>query len=94
MRVSLCDDITLNGFEVGYLKGSTVVRIRTTEDVSELCSVLQNPQCATILWCDGLRAASKRHAHPDSGDNSEDELPRSKKARGKSNTERVKEVQG
>ena len=93
IRDEFSDEITSKEFDVGYLCGSTVVRIRSKDDITELRGLLAKSQIT--LWCDGLRSGKKR-ALSDSDDESDHDFPRSKKSRKKSTdtTERDKEVQG
>ena len=39
IKTKLSDDITSGDFAVGYVQGTTVVRIYTSEDLEELCMV-------------------------------------------------------
>lgn len=87
---SFCDDITSKDFDVGYMQGSNVIRIRTKDDIEEFHSLVDRSQNnAVCLWCDGLRLSKKR----DSGDDSDDDMPKSKKARKNESSERDKEVE-
>ena len=54
IRKQLVCDIVDGPFDVGFVEGSNVVRIRSKEDLSELWSALMKPGCKKILWCDGL----------------------------------------
>ena len=95
IREEFSDDITSKEFDVGYLQGSAIVRIRNREDIAELHSLLVKPETNVSLWCDGLRS-SKKHARSDTEDDTDDDLPKSKKVRKKSSKETVerdKEVQ-
>ena len=47
-------DITAEQYDVGYVQGSNVVRIRTAEDLDELWALLRKPQSNVAIWCDGL----------------------------------------
>ncbi len=55
IRSQLCQDITQEDFDVGYVRGSTVIRSRSEEDVYEVLSDLNKPNCSLTLWCDGLK---------------------------------------
>ena len=58
-------------FDVGYLHGSNVVRIRNGTDLSEIWANIQKGSSIT-LWCDGLKKSCSKRARP--GDwSSEDE---------------------
>ena len=62
VRNQLQGDVTEKNFEVGYLQGTTVVSVRTNEDLAEVWGNIQNGSNVT-LWCDGLKVrdgASKR----------------------------------
>ena len=43
IRRGLSDDITINDFDVGYIQGTNVVRVRTLYDLSELWVLLRKP---------------------------------------------------
>ena len=73
IRKKLSDDITTGEFDVGYIQGTTVVRIRISEDLEELWSLLRQPQKNTVLWYDGLVAHVRRkHKHSDDDDDDSD----------------------
>ena len=59
-------DITSGDFDVGYIQGSSVVRIRSNENLAEVWSLLKK---STTLWCDGLSANAKRKHSDDECDN-------------------------
>ena len=60
VRSQLQGEISQTGdFDVRYLQGSSVVSIRSREDLLEIWAGLQKGG-NTILWCNGLRKASKR----------------------------------
>ena len=65
IRKNLRYDITSGHFDVGYIQGSSVVRIRSNEDLAELWSLLKK---STTLWCDGLSASAKRKHSEDECD--------------------------
>ena len=50
----LSSDITGEEYDVGYVQGSNVVRVRTAEDLDELWALLRKPQSNVAIWCDGL----------------------------------------
>ncbi len=66
------DILQSKGFEVGYMQGSTVVSIRSQEDLSE---VWANIKKGTIisLWCDGLKKLCPKRVLPHDLSDSEDE---------------------
>lgn len=73
------DDSTSGEVDVGYLQGTTVLRIRSTEDLAELWSLLKKPQKNTTLWCDGLSTGSHKRKHSD--DDSDDDHQSRKEVR-------------
>jgi len=44
IRRKLIDDITTSDFDVGYVQGTTVVCMRTSDDLEELWLLLRQPQ--------------------------------------------------
>ena len=50
----LSSDITAGEYDVGYIQGSNVVRVRTPDDLDELWALLRNQQKNVAIWCDGL----------------------------------------
>ena len=50
----LSSDITAEQYDVGYVQGSNVVRVRTPDDLDELWALLRKPQSSVAIWCDGL----------------------------------------
>ena len=84
IRMKLSDDITSGDFDVGYVQGTTVVRLRTSEDLEELWSLLRQSQKNTVLWCDGLIArAGHKRKHSDDEDDSDTEQQQSRRSRSK-----------
>jgi len=65
IRSQLKDDITGEGFDVGYLNGSNCISIQT-KDVVEVWNNVKKG-FNVVLWCDGLktRAGSKRQPSND-----------------------------
>ena len=59
-RKQLQDDVSDELFDVGYVKGSSVVRIRSSEDLAEVWMKLKKPGNKVMLWCDGLVATIAR----------------------------------
>lgn len=55
IRNQLGIEITSDDFDVGYIQGSTVVRIQTKEDIAELWSNVKDPNGKIDVWCNGLR---------------------------------------
>ena len=78
IRAQLQDDIQRTGdFDVGYLQNSTVVSLRSPEDIQEIWSSMIKGTKVT-LWCDGLRSRAvtgtksrKRRPKDDSSDESD-----------------------
>ena len=94
IRRKLSDDITTGDFDVGYIQGTTVVRIRTSDDLEELWSLLRQPQKSTVLWCDGLIAhAGHKRKHSDDDEDSDTEQQQSRKSRSKKHDTNVQQVQ-
>ena len=58
-RDKLKEDIRKN-FDVGYIQGKTVVRVRSEEDMAEMWSEIKKPGSTTSLWCDGLIEATTK----------------------------------
>ena len=54
IKSQLGDEVTDN-FDVGYIEGSTVVRIRSKEDLSELWANVKQPNSKVNVWCNGLK---------------------------------------
>ena len=48
-------------FDVGYIQGSSVIRIRSKEDLAEMWSEVRKSK-NTNLWCDGLIEDSKKNS--------------------------------
>lgn len=92
IREGISDDITSKDFDVGYLQGSNVIRIRSREDISELCSLINKPQSNITLWCDGLRDGMKRQ-RSESDEETDEDIPRPKKKQKNNDSERDKKVQ-
>ena len=76
IRRNLSEDITSGDFDVGYLQGSVVVRIRSADDLKELWSLLKNSQKNTILWCDGLSANNRKRKNSDEEDSDIEQPPK------------------
>ena len=95
IRDNFSDDIG-PVFDVGYIQGSTVVRIRSKEDLAEMwCDIRKCKN--TCLWCDGLIETNKKskrkrkHVISEDEDSGEDR-PKSKKKHQDSNDEKVQEI--
>ena len=57
IRTQLKDDV-VKEFDVGYYQGSTVISIRSAEDINEVWQELKKGS-KVVLWCDGLRESDK-----------------------------------
>ena len=89
IRQQLKEEIVANDFEVGFMSGTTVVQIRTTEDLSELWSDLRKTGSKVMLWCDGLRGKTVSRKRSCST-----EKPEARPSKGKKedNASRVEEI--
>ena len=54
IRDQIDDEITSDDHDVGYTEGSTVVRIRSQEDLLELWASIVKDPTKKQVWCDGL----------------------------------------
>ena len=96
IRNSLRDDIIVQDFDVGYIQGANVVRIRSKDDLSEMWAELKLKNNVS-MWCDGLvsskKSSRKKRKLSMSDDESDDEplLPKPRKKRA-SIEERVQEL--
>ena len=57
IRNQLRREIILEDFSIGYTQGSTVVGIRSRDDISEFWSCVKSSN-KTNLWCDGLKVSA------------------------------------
>ena len=98
IKESLHDDISSGNFDVGYMQGTNVIRVRTKDDISEMWSDIRKQRSCTTLWCDGLvefgskcskSNLKRKHA---SDDESEEELPRSRKKKKAANEDKVQDI--
>ena len=53
IRAQLREDMTNEGFEVGYYKNNTVITLRSKEDLYEVWESLKSGN-NVMLWCDGM----------------------------------------
>ena len=60
IKQQLCEDIVADDFDVGYVDGSSIVRLCNKEDLVEAWSGLRKPGSKMTLWCDGLIDRSGR----------------------------------
>lgn len=96
IKESLHDDISSRDFDIGYMQGSNVIRVRTAEDMSEMWSEVKKQG---MLWCDGLLDAgakkSGRKGKYVSDEDSDDEPPvtqHKKKKKKPDNEAKVQEI--
>ena len=72
IRTHLGAEITTENFDVGYIQGLTVIRIRSKEDMTELWANVKDPSKKINVWCDGLietdTSGSKRKQKTDTYD--------------------------
>ena len=54
IKECLQGDIISGNFDVGFINGVNVIRVRTREDVKEMLSEIEKAKSNTMLWCDGL----------------------------------------
>ena len=66
IKRQLTDDIVDSDFDVGYVEGSSVVRIRNRRDLEEVWSCINNPKTKgkVMLWCDGLSNTKESRKRP------------------------------
>ena len=103
IKTNLHDDIKSGDFDVGYMIGTEVIRVRTEEDLKEMWNEVKKNQCIA-LWCDGLvdvesgmsskssKSGSKRKRAA-SNDESEDETTQPTKAQKKKKLDNDAKVQ-
>ena len=53
IKTNFHDDIKSGDFDVGYMVGTEIIRVRTEEDLKEMWGEIRKNRC-TALWCDGL----------------------------------------
>lgn len=87
IRAQLHEDITEEGFEIGYLKSNTVVTLRSKEDLCEVWESIKSGN-SVMLWCDGMKtpktttasgSSKKRPLDIDSDDDNENKKSKRKK---------------
>ena len=73
IRTQLQKDVS-GDFDVGFLQGSTVVNIRSSEDLDEVWNDIRKGR-TIVLWCDGLKEmTSKARKRKQQADDSEDDF--------------------
>ena len=91
IKEQLCDDIESGSFDVGFIDGSNVVRIRTHDDLKETWTTLMKGG-KTTFWCDGLFSEVRRQpSKRGQGRDEVDDAP-SKKRKTYEHEERVQEI--
>ena len=86
IRAQLQEDMIKEDFDVGYLQNSTVISIRSTDDLLEVWENIRRGKNIT-LWCDGMKSASgKRLLDADSDNESEVENQLNEKSMKKKKT--------
>ena len=53
IKEQLQHDVVSGDFDVGYVQGASVIRVRSREDIQEMWSEIKSGKIA--LWCDGLK---------------------------------------
>lgn len=100
IRTQLNQEIVAsNKFDVGFIQGSTVVNIRSKEDLRDVWSDIlkvTGGSCKVMLWCDGLKedtsGSRKRQCQNGSDDDGDLELNESSKPSKKRKTKADKAV--
>ena len=64
IKRQLTDDIVDSDFDVGYVEGSSVVRIRNRRDLEEVWSCISKSKGKVMLWCDGLSNTKESRKRP------------------------------
>ena len=70
IRTQLHKDIVSGEFDVGYLQGSTVVSIRSSQDLLEIWNDVRKGT-KTILWCNGLKEGNPKSRKRKQADDSD-----------------------
>lgn len=60
IKQQLSEDITTDDFDIGFVDGSSIVRLRNKEDLVEVWSGLRKTGSKMTLWCDNLIDRSTR----------------------------------
>ena len=63
-------------FDVGYIQGTTIIRVRSKDDIDEMWSEIQKSK-NTSLWCDGFvdnRTGNKRKFFSDGKESDEEQV--------------------
>lgn len=103
IKANLQDDIKSGDFDVGYMVGNEVTRVRTEEDLREMWSDLRKSN-STTLWCDGLideesgkasksSKSSRKRKHVASDDESDGEPSQTTKTQKRKKVESDAKVQ-
>lgn len=96
IREQLNEDIVTNDFDIGFVSGSSVVRIRNRKDLLDMWSELRKPGNKITLWCDGLVDRSgncrKWAQTEDVGSDSEPTISRPPKRKQTDREDKVQEI--
>ena len=79
IRAQLYEDISCDDFDVGVISNTSVVRVRTKKDLSELWSDVKNAKTKAVLWCDDLIDKSNQKCKSGETVDSEDDKPSKKR---------------
>lgn len=93
IKDKLRDDLRKT-FDVGYIQGTNVIRVRSAEDMVEMWSEIKKPRSTTSLWCDGLIDSNpkKKSRRRLLSDDSDDDLPHPKSKKRMDKQEEVQEI--
>lgn len=91
IKSQLCNDV-VREFYIGYYHGSTVVSIRTAEDLNEIWQEVKKGT-KVILWCDSLRQTDKSGSKKRRHDSDSDEKAHPSKKISPAAKERENEVE-
>ena len=103
IRANLHNDIKSGDFDVGYMIGSEVIRVRTEEDLKEMWGDIHKSS-STTLWCDGLiddesgkssksSKSSRKRKYVASDDDSDGEQSQSTRPQKRKKVEKDEKVQ-
>ena len=91
IRAQLQEDMIKEDFDVGYLQNSTVISIRSTDDLLEVWENIRRGKNIT-LWCDGMKSASGKRLLDADSDNESEVGRRVKPAKRKKHEEKEDQV--
>ena len=92
IREQLSEDIVAEDLDIGFVNGSSVIRIHNKEDLSDMWSALRKPGNKKTLWCDGLvdRMGNSRKRAQSEDVGSDSELTPARPPKGSRQTEKIK----